>query len=219
MIFRGSSIRPIARSGQTEKIAAYPTIQNCASRFSEVKTMPTLKEDVAKLANGAQLTYLDSGAPEGVSNYRTFIFIHGAAHNKCKFLVDVADLPGVWDLCLKITPTNVRALAFSQRGYKGSTPLTAEEASCTVPPSELHKTHVADLAAFIQFVAEVLRVPGRSSNGTGGITLVHWSKGCAAATGLFYFQNEHPVYKEIVDKYISSVVLYEAPTSAVFGLD
>jgi hypothetical protein len=45
--------------------------------------MPTLKDDVAKLSNGAQLTYLDTGAPEDISNYRTFVFVHGAVHNKC----------------------------------------------------------------------------------------------------------------------------------------
>lgn len=42
-----------------------------------------IKDDVAKLSNEAQITYLDTGAPEGVTNYRTFLFIHGAAHNKC----------------------------------------------------------------------------------------------------------------------------------------
>jgi hypothetical protein len=87
-----------------------------------------------------------------------------------------------------------------------------------VSASELHKTHLADFVAFLQFVTEELKVPGRSSNGTGGITLVHWSKGCAIATALFYFQDENPLYKSIVDKYISSIVLYEAPTSAVFGM-
>jgi hypothetical protein len=42
-----------------------------------------IKDDIAKLSNGAELTYLDTGVPEGVTNYRTFIFVHGAAHNKC----------------------------------------------------------------------------------------------------------------------------------------
>jgi len=46
-----------------------------------------IKEDVAHLANGAQVSYLDTGAPEGSTTYRTFIFIHGAAHNKCAWLV------------------------------------------------------------------------------------------------------------------------------------
>lgn len=131
----------------------------------------------------------------------------------------ILTVTGVWEACLKITPKDARAIAFSQRGYKGSTPLTEAEALCTVPASKLHSTHISDFAAFIQFVAEELKVPGRSSDGKGGITTVHWSKGCAAATGLFYFQTENPLYKELVDKYISSIVLYEPPTSAVFGLD
>jgi len=42
-----------------------------------------IKEDVAHLANGARVSYLDTGAPEGSPIYRTFVFIHGAAHNKC----------------------------------------------------------------------------------------------------------------------------------------
>jgi hypothetical protein len=41
-----------------------------------------IEDGIAKLSNGVQLTYLDTGAPAGVANYRTFIFIHGACHNK-----------------------------------------------------------------------------------------------------------------------------------------
>lgn len=127
--------------------------------------------------------------------------------------------PVVWEPVLKLTPKNARGIAFSQRGYKGSTPLTVDEALCQTAPSELHKTHVADYAAFLQFVVEQLKVPQRSSDGTGGITLIFWSKGCAAATGLFYFQNELASSRQLIDKYVSSVVLYEAPLSAVFGVD
>lgn len=41
------------------------------------------KEEVAHLSNGAQISYIDTGAPEGLTIYRTFLFFHGAAHNKC----------------------------------------------------------------------------------------------------------------------------------------
>jgi len=97
--------------------------------------------------------------------------------------------------------------------------LTKEEAGCIVPPSQLHRTHVADLAAFIEYCGDKLRVPGRSKDGSGGISTIYWSKGSAAAVGLFYFAKDTPFYAILVDKYISSVVLYEPPTSAVFGLD
>ena len=88
-----------------------------------------------------------------------------------------------------------------------------------VPPSQLHRSHVADLAAFIEYCSQKLRVPGRLKDGSGGITTVYWSKGSAAATGLFYFLKHTPSYATVVDKYISSVVLYEPPKSAVFGLE
>ena len=124
----------------------------------------------------------------------------------------------VWEPLLKAIPKGARGISFSQRGFKGSTPLTAEEAACTVPASKLHETHVSDFVSFIQFVGETLGVPKRSSDGTGGITTVHWSKGCALAAGLFYFAKGNASYTQLIDNYISSVVLYEAPTSAVFGL-
>jgi pimeloyl-ACP methyl ester carboxylesterase len=120
---------------------------------------------------------------------------------------------------LDVTPKGYRGISLSMRGYKGSTPLTNEEATCKVPPSQLHRTHISDFVAFIEFVGKKLGVPKRSSDGTGGITTVHWSKGCAVATGLFYFMKENPTYKKVIDEYISSVVLYEPPTSAVFGMD
>lgn len=122
-----------------------------------------------------------------------------------------------WEPVLQVVPKGIRALSFSQRGYKNSTPLTADEASCKTPPKDLHRTHTADFAAFIKYVGETLGVPKRSADG-GGITSVYWSKGCSAATGLFYFQRENPEYKSLIDTYLSSVVLYEAPTTAVFGL-
>jgi len=53
------------------------------------KVMPVVHDKVAELSNGAHYTYLDTGAPEGVSNYRTVIFIHGTAHNKCTFTLTV----------------------------------------------------------------------------------------------------------------------------------
>jgi pimeloyl-ACP methyl ester carboxylesterase len=124
-----------------------------------------------------------------------------------------------WEPLLKVIPKGFRGIAFSQRGFKGSTTLTPEEIACTVPPSQLARTHVSDLASFIRFVGEELNVPKRSSDGKGGITFVPWSKGCASITGLFYFQKENPSYQDICDKYISSVVLYEPPTSAVFGIN
>jgi pimeloyl-ACP methyl ester carboxylesterase len=178
----------------------------------------TIDDGVANLSNGAHLSYLDTGIPEGVSNYRTFIFIHGAAHNKCKAIPSPTDLVS-WEPLLEATPKGIRGIAFSQRGFKGSTPLTPDEIACTVPPSQLARTHISDFASFIEFVGEKLNVTKRSSDGTGGITLVSWSKGCASITGLFYFQKETPSYKDLIDKYISSVVLYEPPTSAVIGID
>jgi hypothetical protein len=105
----------------------------------------------------------------------------------------------------------------SQRGYVGSTPLTKAEADCAVSPSQLHRTHTSDFASFIQYCGTKLGLPDRSKEG-GGITIVFWSKGCAAATGLFYYMDENPPYGSLIDKYVSSMVLYEAPKSAVFGL-
>src|SRR5277367_969112 len=45
--------------------------------------MAPIQENVAELSNGARYTYLDTGVPKGASDYRTVIFVHGTAHNKC----------------------------------------------------------------------------------------------------------------------------------------
>jgi len=180
----------------------------------------TVQEGIAQLSNGAHLTYLDTGAPEGETNYRTFVFIPGAAHNKCIFPSSNCQLtPDTFEPVLDITPKNVRAISYSLRGYNGSTPLSPEEAECKVTPSQLHKTHVSDFAAFIEYLGTTLKVPPRSADGTAGLTTVHWSKGGAIATGLFYFQSSNPKYKSLIDKYISSVILYEPPISNVYGMD
>jgi len=55
-----------------------------------------------------------------------------------------------WEPILKMIPNGFRGIAYSERGYRGSIPLTEEEAGCIVPPSQRHRAHVADLAAFIE---------------------------------------------------------------------
>jgi hypothetical protein len=49
------------------------------------KLKMAIKDDVAELSNGAHVSYLDTGIPDGKADYRTFIFIPGASHNKCMY--------------------------------------------------------------------------------------------------------------------------------------
>jgi hypothetical protein len=43
-----------------------------------------LTDGHAKLSNGAEIDYRDTGSP-GTQNYRTFILVHGVASNKRNF--------------------------------------------------------------------------------------------------------------------------------------
>jgi pimeloyl-ACP methyl ester carboxylesterase len=101
------------------------------------------------------------------------------------------------------------------RGYGKSTPLTPEEVSCKVTPSELHRTHTNDFFQFLNFVVKDLQLAKRSADGTGGITILFWSKGGSLALGLYYFATASDA--ALMDEWVSSIILYEPPASAVFG--
>jgi hypothetical protein len=100
-------------------------------------------------------------------------------------------------------------------GYGKSTPLTPDEISCKVSPSQLHKTHADDFIQFLRFVVDELHVPQRSTDGTGGITCLFKSLGCALGIGIYYFGTPSSV--ALLDKSVSSIIFYEPPASEVFG--
>jgi hypothetical protein len=110
---------------------------------------------------------------------------------------------------------DVRVISISQRGYKDSTPLTSDELALKVQPSEAHKRHNADLLLFLEFVTTELGAPKRSADGTGGIILVVWSKGCDLALGIYYF--ETPSSATFIAETVSSIIFYDPPESSSFG--
>jgi pimeloyl-ACP methyl ester carboxylesterase len=96
------------------------------------------------------------------------------------------------------------------RGCVGSTALTEDELACKGSSKDFHRTHTSDFVSFIQFIIQQ-GLPKHS------ITLVGWSKGSSAILGLFYFQTDNTEYSSLINQYISSVVFYAPPASAVFG--
>ena len=129
-----------------------------------------------QLSNGAHIAYLDAGVPDGLSDYRTFIFVHGPAHNKCISSAQLRLIVITFEPVLRVTPRGFHGISISLRGYKGSTPLTSDEANCVVSPSQLYRTHITDFAAFIRYLGETLGVAKRSKDGTRGIITDHWFK-------------------------------------------
>jgi len=55
---------------------------------------------------------------------------------------------------LNAIPSNIRAIAISQRGLGGSTPLSPEQESRSVPPRELYDILVNDLHGVLRFMRD-----------------------------------------------------------------
>ncbi|KZT58715.1 alpha/beta-hydrolase [Calocera cornea HHB12733] len=159
--------------------------------------------------------YYGDTSPDRVSlePYTTIIALHGTGFNS-----------EIWNPWLQHIPTDVRLIAFNRRGFAGSSPV---HQSTEVLPSnpEAYGRYVLDLLAFIKFVVEVLRVPSKSENGSGGIALLGWSKGCAFLTTLLTSlstDDELPTslslprktidpYLAITRSHVKSLVMFEPP--------
>lgn len=109
----------------------------------------------------------------------------------------------------------IRVVAYNQRGFSGSTPLT--DKSQNKSPESYAKDYVVDLLQFIQFVVRDLDVPCKP-------IVLGWSKGTNLVLGLAapkYFEddadyNNKSLRAEIIGA-VGALILYEPPGNA-FGL-
>jgi hypothetical protein len=115
-----------------------------------------------------------------------------------------------------------RMIAFSLRGHSLSTPYTDAELEAKLRPTEMATNHTNFVGLFLKYAVEQLHVPPKgpvSSTGkrSGGFTLLGWSQGCVqllllATLGIKHFDFVEPLLK----KYLSAVVFWEPPLTAVY---
>ena len=112
---------------------------------------------------------------------------------------------------LNAVPPNIRAIAISQRGLGGSTPLSPEQESGSVPPRELYDILVNDIHGVLRFMRDCLAVPVK-----GGVTILAWSMSSSIVLGLF--TPEHISTTKQFLPVLKRVIFWDPPLMGVHGL-
>ncbi|KAF9461914.1 Alpha/Beta hydrolase protein [Collybia nuda] len=164
-------------------------------------------ECIAKLSNGVDIHYTDSGAPRS-TNYVTLVILHGSGFNGAVFnpLHEFAHR------------SNLRTIAWNRRGYGRSTDYTDGELADLRAGRQVHQDRLAfQLAEFLGHFIETKDTPKLGSDRkTGGFIIVGWSFGNATTLSLFASPGAipKPLY-ELIEPYIMSFVLYDPPFAAL----
>jgi hypothetical protein len=104
------------------------------------------------------------------------------------------------------SPQNVRAVAITQRGLRGSSPLTPSQ--LTMSPRELYDILIADIHTFLSFMQNELNVPD-------GVTILAWSLSSAVVMGLF--TPEHLSKTKSSIPFLERIIFWDPPANAVHG--
>ncbi|KAK7055272.1 hypothetical protein R3P38DRAFT_1349671 [Favolaschia claudopus] len=160
------------------------------------------------------LSYLDSGAPRGVSNYPTIFAIHGMIFSNLVFqkIMDLAPSLGV------------RVVAVNRRPFPGSTSLTAAElnvintgGSGADERAAQLDTRGHEIATFISNFITQFNLPRMSADGkTGGAIILGWSVGAPYALAAISAADSLPTpIKSTFSTNLRSVIVYEAAPIAI----
>ncbi|KAH9933984.1 uncharacterized protein BXZ73DRAFT_100822 [Epithele typhae] len=161
--------------------------------------------------------HLDSGVPEGSTDYTTVILLHGFAWHGGVFA--------------KMIPPahahNARLVLVNRRDYPGSKPYTPAELALLKRATALVSTDAAGartlLASFmrdrarevydflVHFIADNDVPAADAARNAGGIVLAGWSFSSAWMTALLAHVGEFPMNDVEVDRYVRRVVLYDGP--------
>ncbi|KAM5543802.1 hypothetical protein V8D89_002419 [Ganoderma adspersum] len=127
--------------------------------------------------SGTELSYIDSGAPNGAINYVTIFAIHGTVF-----------AGPIWDRVIALAPkAGVRFVAVNRRDYPGSTPLSPDELSVLNSGTDDQKADYlkargVEFATFFDIFAERNTLSPISPDGSsGGSAVLGWSLGCTFA--------------------------------------
>jgi pimeloyl-ACP methyl ester carboxylesterase len=109
-----------------------------------------------------------------------------------------------------VRPSNVRIIAYNQRGYRGSTPLSKGELDLTDDRRKLTVNYANDLIEFVEYISSKNSLPRKP-------IVIGWSKGTnlllALACPTFL---PRPLRQRAIDN-VAALIMYEAPGNA-FGL-
>jgi len=177
---------------------------------------------VATIAPGIEISYLDSGVPSvNPDHYTTVLVIHGYTWSGGWFhsLFLRKSLINEIDTFKKTlpfgSPNGIRIIAINRRDYPGSTPFTEEEVAAIKSDEytndDLRAFMLARTTEFAKF-AEYLVISGISKevvNGKGGIAIVGWSLGQAYVTNFIEDVKKLEVgLREMVEKNVRCVVAF-----------
>jgi len=164
--------------------------------------------------HGVELSYIDSGPPEGQTTYRTVIAIHGYGWSS-----------GVFE---KVLPAarkkGIRFIALNRRGFPGSTAYSKEELDVMKSPGagipdylKFLQRRGLELIGFVHHAVENLKLPVLGPDGKGCITILGWSLGNVysfSVLGCFNDTDLPSAWKNTVKEAISSVLLFDPPLEA-----
>ncbi|KAF9461915.1 Alpha/Beta hydrolase protein [Collybia nuda] len=164
-------------------------------------------EHTVKVADGIDIYYTDSGAPPS-GDYTTLIVLHGSAINGAVFI----------PLHEYAHRVNLRVVLWNRRDYHGTTKYSDEELTDLKAGRQVfQERHAFQLASFLEHFITTKDTPKLSSDRkTSGFILMGWSFGNATTMSLF--ANPQVVPKSLyslIEPYIMSIVLYDAPYTAM----
>ncbi|KAK7053255.1 hypothetical protein VNI00_003881 [Paramarasmius palmivorus] len=159
-------------------------------------------------ATGAELSYLDSGAPSRTC-YTTIFAVHGMIFTNAIFskIVDIATTHGI------------RFVAINRRAFPGSTAYTTEELDAITSPNSSQAEKNAflearghEIATFIDTFIQEFDLPPLSADGTcGGVAILGWSIGSSHAAAAVGSSLTLPSdVRARLGRYLRSLIFYEA---------
>ncbi|GAA5974058.1 hypothetical protein JCM11641_008237 [Rhodosporidiobolus odoratus] len=186
--------------------------------------MTLLRYQLARLASGIELSYIDSWsslAPsERPTTCTTLVGVHGVGFNSA-----------VWTPLLPSLPPSIRFIAYNQRSYTGSSPALQAEVEGGV---DVTAAYLEDLIGFLEFLVREEGVKGKNEG--GGIALLGWSKGTVLPLSLLsylsttsssssaqqsttsflsHLASTLPALTALVNSHLTSLLLFEPPGSAL----
>ncbi|EKM76772.1 hypothetical protein AGABI1DRAFT_115646 [Agaricus bisporus var. burnettii JB137-S8] len=170
--------------------------------------MPAPELSVAKLANGVEMAYLDSGPVPDSNDFVTIVWVHG-------FLFNAYSIERLLPFAHQC---NIRLIIVMRRDYPGSSRYTDEEMVLATENPELFFSRAGVL--YLQFMHHILKNTSvckpTMDRSKGGICLAGWSLGNSFAMCALC-ENElvdKKVYDDL-EPYFTAYIFIEPPTVAL----
>ncbi|KAJ3794253.1 hypothetical protein GGU11DRAFT_690187 [Lentinula aff. detonsa] len=163
-------------------------------------------------ANGTQLTYTDSGAPNS-HPYTTIFAVNGMGFNG-----------GIFSKIQTLAPSRqLRIVAVNRRGYAGSTPLSTYEQNVILngtadQQAEFSRNIGVELLMFMdEFIQDHnISVFNGDKNSAGGVAVVAWSIGnMAGLSAIAHIEDVPEATRSRLASRIRSLIMQESSSNAL----